>query len=246
MNTFCPQCGKSLTADDKFCRTCGRSVENASFAATSPGAPVVPTGPPQTSSKAVISLVGGLLFFVPLACIAAIVFGHIALSEIKRSAGRLKGEGMAIAGLVLGYLWVAGIPIMLIIAAIAIPNLLRARMAANESSAVATVRTLLTAEITYSTQHPNQGFTCSLAALRGGGLISSPGPSNQKNGYQFELMNCSAEAGSPAITTFRVAAYPVVKNRTGVRAFCADESAVIRVDPGGSKRECLASGAPLE
>lgn len=49
----------------------------------------------------------------------------------------MKGEGLAIAGLVLGYAWIVSIPVILIIAAIAIPNLLRARMAANESSAVA-------------------------------------------------------------------------------------------------------------
>ena len=59
-------------------------------------------GAAETSGKAITSLICGLLFFVPFAFIAAVVFGHIALSEIKRSAGRLKGEGLAIAGLVLG------------------------------------------------------------------------------------------------------------------------------------------------
>ena len=88
----------------------------------------------ETSVKAILSLVCGLLFFIPFLFIAAIVFGHLALSEIRKSAGRLKGEGIAIAGLVLGYIEIAGIPFLLIIAAIAIPNLLRARMAANESS----------------------------------------------------------------------------------------------------------------
>ena len=52
------------------------------------------------------------------------------------------GDGMAIAGLVLGYIGFAAIPFILIIAAIAIPNLLRARMAANEASAVGSLRTI--------------------------------------------------------------------------------------------------------
>ena len=115
--------------------------------------------------KAVVSLICGLLFFIPLLFIVAIVFGHLALSEIRKSAGRLKGEGLAIAGLVLGYLWIVGIPILLIVAAIAIPNLLRARMAANESSAVASVRTLVAAEAAYASAHPEQGYTCFLSDL---------------------------------------------------------------------------------
>ena len=93
MNTFCAQCGNSLTADDKFCRACGRTVDGGGPAIMTSGPPPVPAGPPQNSSKAILSLVCGLLIFVPLAFIGAIVFGHMALSEIKKSAGRLKGEG---------------------------------------------------------------------------------------------------------------------------------------------------------
>ena len=60
------------------------------------------------------------------------------------------GDGMAIAGLVLGYIGFAAIPFILIIAAIAIPNLLRARMAANEASAVGSLRTINVAALSYS------------------------------------------------------------------------------------------------
>src|ERR1041385_2656252 len=149
MSSFCAACGNSLAADDKFCRVCGHSTGEA--VAPLPGmAPVAPGTSAQTSGKAIASLVCGLLFFVPMAFVAAVVFGHLAISEIRKSAGRLKGEGLAMAGLVLGYIWVASIPVVLIIAAIAIPNFLRARMAANESSAVATLRTIEAAEVTYS------------------------------------------------------------------------------------------------
>ncbi len=122
MAQFCEACGNTLTAEDKFCRTCGRAVTTGASVMSSV-APPPPSGTVETSVKATLSLVCGLLFFIPFLFIAAIVLGHLALSEIRKSAGRLKGEGIAIAGLVLGYIEVAGIPFILIIAAIAIPKL---------------------------------------------------------------------------------------------------------------------------
>jgi type IV pilus assembly protein PilA len=242
MSTSCPACGNSVAAGDQFCRVCGRQVP-ASVAAASPAAP---SAPPQTSVKAVVSLVCGLLFFVPLAFIAAIVFGHIGLSEIKRSAGRLKGEGMAIAGLVLGYLWIVSIPVMLIIAAIAIPNLLRARMAANESSAVASIRVINTAEVAYMNEHATEGFTCSLSALAEAHEISANLVQQKKNGYRFELSGCAPGTDGTPITSYKVVAYPVTVNQTGMRAFCSDESAAIKVDAGGSAARCLEGGEALQ
>jgi len=59
------------------------------------------------------------------------------------------------------------VAIILIIAAIAIPKLLRARMAANESSAVASIRTINTAEITYNSTYPTVGFSPDLISLGG-------------------------------------------------------------------------------
>jgi type IV pilus assembly protein PilA len=246
MASFCAVCGNSITADDKFCRVCGRQV-SATSAAGAPGGPsVAPVGPAETSGKAIISLVCGLLFVVPLAFIVAIVFGHLGLSEIRKSAGRLKGEGMAIAGLVLGYLWIAAIPMILIVAAIAIPNLLRARIAANESSAVGSIRSVNTAEITYAQSHPNVGFTCSMSDLAGDGLISSKLAGGSKTGYAFERTDCSAGAEGPGNAKYRVVAYPVTANTTGIKAFCSDESAVIRVDSGGSAKGCVENGSPLQ
>src|SRR5690242_20810050 len=68
------------------------------------------------------------------------------------------------------------VAIILIIAAIAIPNLLRSRIAANEASAVGSIRTLNTAEVTYASTYPSLGFTCTLTALgpaSGGGSVTS-------------------------------------------------------------------------
>ncbi len=245
MAQFCEACGNTLAADDKFCRVCGRAAQAAVAAPSAIGTPP-PPGTVETSVKAILSLVCGLLFFIPFLFIAAIVFGHLALSEIRKSAGRLKGEGIAIAGLVLGYIEIAGIPFLLIIAAIAIPNLLRARMAANESSAVSSVSTLNVAEINYVTAHPAQGYTCSLSDLSDAGSIKGPLATGQKNGYAFELTGCApATDGGPNVK-YQVVAYPVRVHQTGRRAFCSDESATIKVDSGGSAQTCLENGTPLQ
>jgi prepilin-type N-terminal cleavage/methylation domain-containing protein len=87
------------------------------------------------------------------------------------------------------------VAIILIIAAIAIPNLLRAKMAANESSAVGSIRTINTAEITYSSSYPTVGYAATLANL-GGASPCTPGPATgclidsvlsggNKSGYNF-------------------------------------------------------------
>ena len=237
---FCLQCGNAIAPGDRVCSRCGKEV---SAAGTVP--PVAPfVGVPQTSGKAIGSLVCGLLFFMCPAAIVAIVLGHISLSEIRKSAGRLKGEGLAIGGMVLGYLGIVAIPFILIIAAIAIPNLLRARMAANESSAVAAVRTLITVEMSYSESHPTAGYTCKLSDLNE--LIDSQLASGQKSGYTFELQGCTADVQDGPNVKFQVVAYPVKANNTGKRAFCSDESTVVKVDAAGSPQQCLENGEPLQ
>src|SRR4029077_4608513 len=134
---------------------------------------------------------------------------------------------MAIAGLVLGYL--GAVPMLvLIIAAIAIPNLLRARMAANESAAVASVRTMIVAEAAYSQSHPPAGYTRSLSDLDQ--AIDRDLASGRKYGYVFELTGCSAGPEGGANVKYQVLAYPMTVNQTGMRAFCSDESAVIKTD----------------
>ena len=242
MAPFCAGCGNSMAADDKFCRVCGRVVSEGGPVTAPASAPPVAVGPAETSGKAIVSLICGIFFiFLPFS-IAAVIFGHLSLSEIRKSAGRLKGDGLAITGLVLGYAGLAVIP-FLIIAAIAIPNLLRARISANESSAVASVRTLNVAEAAYAQDHPEAGYTCSLADLNQ--LIDRALASGRKYGYVFELTDCSAEADSKAKTKYRVAAYPLTVNQTGVRAFCSDESEVIKVDSSGSARSCMENGSVL-
>lgn len=242
MASFCAGCGNSVTADDKFCRVCGRVVSADGAVSAPPGPPPLALSPAVTSGKAIVSLICGLFFLFFPASLVAVIFGHLSLSEIRQSAGRLKGDGLAIAGLVLGYAGLALVPI-LIIAAIAIPNLLRSRMAANESSAVASLRTLVVAETVYAQAHHETGYTCSLSDLDQ--LIDRELAGGRKYGYVFELTGCSAESNGGANVKYRVAAYPVTVNQTGVRAFCSDESAVIKVDSSGSATGCVENGSPL-
>jgi len=202
--------------------------------------------PQGTSTKAILSLITGLFFFFFPLSIVAVILGHLSLSEVRKSAGRLKGEGIAKAGLVLGYAGITAIPIFLILAAIAIPNFLRAWMAANEASAVGAVRTLVTAEVAYAGQQPNEGYTCSLPVLSQAGMISGGLASGQKSGYAVALSGCAPGLEGGAIAKYQVVAYPMNVNQTGMRAFCSDESTVIKVDSGGSARRCVENGAVLE
>jgi len=142
------------------------------------------------------------------------------------------------------------VAIILIIAAIAIPNLLRARMAANESSAVSSLRTIDTGEITYQSTYPTIGYAATLVNLGGplgaacvpastsaclidAVLANNGNPAGSgKSGYSFTTG--AGAVGSGLIVGYTVLAVPLVLNETGVRAFCAEQDAVVRVDPAGA------------
>jgi len=134
----------------------------------------------------------------------------------------------------------------MIIAAIAIPNLLRARMAANEASAVATVRTANTAQITYAVSYPQKGYAPSLAALGPDSVRATMFSSQHAGLIDFTLGNPSCTAGEWCIKSgyrftirttctpqqrcreYTVVATPV-NTSTGTRSFCSTSDAVIRV-----------------
>jgi type IV pilus assembly protein PilA len=236
---FCPKCGTTVAEESSFCKVCGSVVSG-------PGSPPTPpesAAPQRTDGKAIASLILGFFFFSLPAAIVAVILGHMSLSEIRKSAGSLKGEGLAIGGLVLGYMGLATIP-LLIVAAIAIPNLLRARIAGNESSAVSAIRILNTAEVSYTASHPSAGYTCSLSDLRE--LIDPRLVSGARSGYVLALENCTAEAPGGPNVKYQLVAYPQTRNQTGGRAFCSDESRVIKFNTNGSLQACLESGSALQ
>jgi len=154
---------------------------------------------------------------------------------------------MALTGLVFGYIGVSIIPI-LIIAAIAIPNLLRSRIAANEASAVGAIRTINTAQITYASMFPRVGYACDLTSLGGkegapqipqaAGLIDATLSAGQKSGYRFALQ-CKAD-------NYYVVARPVQPGSSGKHIFCSDGTAVIRYSTGTSAGNCFQDGTPLQ
>jgi type IV pilus assembly protein PilA len=144
------------------------------------------------------------------------------------------------------------VAIILIIAAIAIPNLLRARIAANESSAVASIRTINTAQISYNSAYPTAGFGA-LSVLSGdcsGGtlpsstaacLIDSQLASGTKSGYSFY----STASGGPPASSYVAYANPLTVNTTGVRAFCSVSDAVVRY-AAAPLASCAGTETPLQ
>jgi len=138
------------------------------------------------------------------------------------------------------------VAIILIIAAIAIPNLLRARIAANESSAASIVRTLNTAEVSYVTAYPATGYAAALTNLGGAAAacvtptsataclidnsLATTGNTTGKSGYKF---NAVGQGGPPA-TGYVATATPLAVGSSGVNSFCSIEDAVIHKDATGA------------
>lgn len=138
------------------------------------------------------------------------------------------------------------VAIILIIAAIAIPNLLRARISANEASAASSVRTINTVQVTYLSSYPAVGYANSVASLGPPaitgcpatgpvsasaclidfGLATATSPATAKTGYYFGM---GVPAGGPPNQGYTVGGAPAAFNQTGVRGFCSNEDGAIRV-----------------
>jgi len=148
------------------------------------------------------------------------------------------------------------VAIILIIAAIAIPNLLRARIAANESSAASGVRTINTAEVSYFSTY--QTYSPTLAELGPGGptaacptppvaataclidgvLAAASTVATAKGGYVYTVTGTN--------TTYHAESNPATANTTGVRSFCSVEDGVVRFAPSGGIATCATTIAPLQ
>lgn len=133
------------------------------------------------------------------------------------------------------------VAIILVIAAIAIPNLVRAKMSAKESAAVSTVRTITTAEVAYLTSYPTVGYAAKLSDLGAGGAtpcvpstesacliddsLANAGVPPGKGGYVY--------AATGSLGTFLVTAVPL-SNTQGERSFCEVADNIVRVNPAGT------------
>ena len=136
------------------------------------------------------------------------------------------------------------VAIILIIAAIAIPSLVRAKISANESSAAASVRQISTAQITYAATFPQTGYAATLAALGpGAGNAACPGSgptsttacildqvlaSGTKSGYQFFSLG-DAGGGNPPNIEFVSSSAPLSYNVTGTKYYCIVTDGVLRL-----------------
>jgi prepilin-type N-terminal cleavage/methylation domain-containing protein len=136
------------------------------------------------------------------------------------------------------------VAIIMVISAIAVPSLLHSRIAANEASAVYSVRTINTAQVTYATTYPTAGYATSLNEL----AAPASGPTSAtnagvldwvlgctsaicpKSGYDFTI---TLTSGSPTVSAYTVWAYPITPGTTGYRGFCSNNMNPVMVDPTG-------------
>jgi hypothetical protein len=123
--------------------------------------------------------------------------------------------------------------------------------AGSDAAVISAMRTILAAEVTYAATYRTVGYTCTLSSLDGFGggepnerqamLINSGLASGRKYGFVFTLSECS---GAPA-KTFRLTAAPN-ESYPGRKAFCSDQSGVIRSSNDGTPATCITSGVPMQ
>jgi|SRR5579864_6065319 type IV pilus assembly protein PilA len=139
------------------------------------------------------------------------------------------------------------VAIILIIAAIAIPNLLQAKIAANESSAVGSIRAIKSAEFAYTSAYPTVGYALSIAELGGAApctptaatacildnvLAQATPGSAGKSGYTF--LATGLTGGGTYNAAFVAGSAPIAPKSTGNRSFCSTDDGVLRVQPLGT------------
>ena len=143
------------------------------------------------------------------------------------------------------------VAIILIIAAIAVPNLLRSRQSANQASAVANLRTISTAAVSYWVTYGN-GYPPSLASLGGTGsnadcdaaILIDPVISTspyQRSGYQFgytgeqgTVSTSPPSCANPGFIGYLATAIPITIGTTGNQSYCTTEPGIIHYDPTGA------------
>ena len=136
--------------------------------------------------------------------------------------------------------------VMLILMTLAVPQLLKLRKQANETSAIQSVRTIAQAELQYNSAYPANGFSCSLAQMGGqpgsgaptaqaAQLVDTGLATGQKAGYTFAITNCTKVTvnNQDMYTSFEITAVPQAIGKTGDAGYCVDENNTIRKDPAG-------------
>ena len=230
-STKCSACGFVGWSDVENCKACGAPLGQRSHDLP----PVAPRynssyadwDEPETPKKgmAITGLVLGIVSFLSfgllgIGAIAGIILSCVAMSRAKRNPRKFGGHGMAIAGLVLSIVaLISAVPVALI--AITIPNLLAARRAANEASAIHSLRQIASAETEY---YLNVHKYATFEELVSENLIDRQLASGTRNGYNFTLEMTNDET-TPG---FVVTGVPMTYDSTGTRSFYVDESEIVR------------------
>lgn len=226
-----------------------------------------PGAPQRRQGYAIASLVLGLLSLPTLGllligALASVIFGVVALVKASREPEEYGGKGLAITGIVLAGVSVLFMPFVLgIVAAIAIPSLLRARVSANEAAAIADVRHVIAAEAQYQTA--NAGYFDRLECLaapdqcipgfHGGAMIEGRLLSAAEGaGYRRAFHSgppaepTPARASKSSLMAFAYVAVPVQTGKTGVRSFCGDASGRICYSSGAAAPEPVLGVCPTD
>ncbi len=142
------------------------------------------------------------------------------------------------------------VAVILVISAIAVPNFLRSRMRANEANAVAAIRVIHTAAVTYTTTYPDLGYPAQLSNLGGTNpcigtstgacLIDNILAQGIKDGYSYVW---TGDGLTPSVA-FTLTGTPQVVGSSGQRMFCTDQAGIIFYDPSGSG--CTNASQPLD
>jgi ribosomal protein L37E len=197
------------------------------------GAPYYPYGAQAKQSKGmataslVLGIIGLLTFGLLLVgSVVGLILGIRALRKASSEPSAYGGRGVALGGIVTNSLGILTIFPLAIILAIAIPNLLASRRAANEASAVRGVREIVAAEELYASTDGG-GSTGTLAELSKGDLIGKELAGGFRHGYRFKVV--AFEGGC------EVRAMPMTYGQTGIRSFYAScaEAEVRGADKNG-------------
>jgi type II secretory pathway pseudopilin PulG len=254
MNSIkCFSCGFVSWADQEICKRCGASL-TASPDNSYPEQPPQPNyqrpaenlWQQRTRRRLAIAaaIIGAVnlptLGLLGVGAIVGVIVSLVALKRIRQRPDLYSGQGLATAGLVMSLVSVViAVPIG-IIAAIAIPNLLAARQAANEGSAIYSLRRIGGAEATYQSKWQKYGTLEELSAEH---LIDPNLAAGMRSGYKFRVIVSSYDPSSAP--EFDATASPTDYSSSGRRSFLIDETGVIRgADSRGG--DASRSDPPLE
>lgn len=217
---------------------------------------------PPKRGLAIASLVIGLLAIPTLGLlvvggVVAVILGVVALVKIKKEPAAYAGTGFAIGGIIAGALSLVLIPVIGILAAIAIPSLSRAGIAANESSTIGRMRTIVSGQMAYAVSNGGAYDTLEcLAAPASCGIDSAMGfippdvGAGTRAGYTVTFFSgpASDRSANPAIVSpssmdaFAVLAEPERPGTTGERVFCVDATGIVRLGPGPGASSLIVGG----